>query len=386
VNRAYYGWLAGSTLSVFGDTALFFALGWAATGLGAHIAALVLTGFTLPRAVLLLLGGVLGDRIGPRRLLLGCSATVASCCFLLAMTVAAQGVSAGLLVATAVVVGTVDSFALPAAGVLPRLFVSDDQLPRAMALRTSAAQIVRLAGGPVSGVLVATVGLVGALLLDGVTFAVEFAVLLALRPPYDVPPRGERRSIARDALDGLRVAVGDPVLRVILAVVALVAAFVLPVTSLCVPLLARSQGWSAGQAGLVLAGNVAGGLLVAVLVARFGTFARAGLAGGAGCLAASIGIAGLAVAPSVPVAIGAAAVLGIGVGFFTSHLAPVFVRHAPRSHLTRLQSLLSFAQTVPLIASTNALATLKVHHALAVAAGATALAALALLRREPVAR
>src|SRR5256885_5493364 len=47
-----------------------------------------------------------------------------------------RGVSAGLLLTTSVVVGTVDAFALPAAGVLPRLFVSDDQLPRAMALRS----------------------------------------------------------------------------------------------------------------------------------------------------------------------------------------------------------------------------------------------------------
>lgn len=50
MNRAYYGWLAGSTLSVFGDTALFFALGWAATGIGPRVAVLVLTGFTLPRS------------------------------------------------------------------------------------------------------------------------------------------------------------------------------------------------------------------------------------------------------------------------------------------------------------------------------------------------
>src|SRR6185503_13435563 len=83
-----------------GEAALFFALGWAATGIGAHVAALVLTGFTLPRAVFLLLGGVLGDRIGPRRLLLACTAIVGSCCFLLAVAVGIRGVSAGLLLTT----------------------------------------------------------------------------------------------------------------------------------------------------------------------------------------------------------------------------------------------------------------------------------------------
>ncbi|MFG1907391.1 MFS transporter [Kribbella sp. NPDC048928] len=380
MNRTYYGWLAGSTLSVLGDTALYFALGWAATGIGPQVAALVLTGFTLPRAVLLLLGGVLGDRIGPRRLLLACTAIVGACCFLLALVVGIRGVSAGLLLATSITVGTVDAFALPAAGVLARLFVPDDQLPRAMAMQTSASQVMRLAGGPFSGVLVATVGLVGALVLDGLTFAVQFFVLLILRPPYDVPPQSERPSMVRAALDGLRVAIGDPVLRMVLGVVALVAAFVLPVTSLCVPLLARSHAWTAGQAGFVVAGNVCGSLLVTVLVARFGTFARAGLAGGVGCLLGAVGIAGLALAPSVPAAVGATLVQGLGVGLFASHLAPVFVRSTPRSHLTRLQSLLSLVQTVPLIASTNLLATLDVRHALAVAAAATALAGVSLLR------
>ncbi|MFD3404260.1 MFS transporter [Kribbella sp. NPDC058693] len=381
MTRSYYGWLAGSTLSVLGDTALFFALGWAATGIGPRVAALVLTGFTLPRAVLLLLGGVLGDRIGPRRLLLACSAIVGTCCFLLAVVVGIHGVSAGLLVTTAVVVGTVDAFALPAAGVLPRLFVPDEQLPQAMALRTSATQLITLAGGPVSGLLVVAVGLVGALVLDGLTFAVQFLVLLMLRPPYDVspvPPLG--RSLVREALDGLRVAAGDPVLRMVLAVVALVAAFVLPVTSLCVPLLARSHGWAAGQAGFVVAGNVCGGLVVTILVARFGTFDRAGLAGGVGCLLAAVAILGLVLAPSAASAVGATVVQGVGVGLFTSHLAPVFVRSTPRSHLTRLQSLLSLVQTVPLIVSTNLLAALGIHHALMLAAAATALAGLLLLR------
>ncbi len=346
----------------------------------------MLTGFTLPRAVLLLLGGVLGDRIGPRRLLLACTAIVGSCCFLLAVAVGIRGVSAGLLLTTAVVVGTVDAFALPAAGALPRLFVPDDQLPRAMALRTSATQLITLAGGPISGLLVATVGLVGALMLDGLTFAVQFVVLLMLRPPYDVMPQRNRPSVIRDAMDGLRIAVSDPVLRMILAVVALVAAFVLPVTSLCVPLLARSHGWTAGQAGFVVAGNIAGGLLVTVLVARFGTFTRAELTGGLGCLLAALGIATLALAPTVPAAIGATLTQGIGIGLFTSHLAPLFIRSTPRSHLTRLQSLLSLAQTVPLIASTNLLATLPIHQALTLTAIATALAGLIVLKLNPSAR
>ena len=381
MNRSYYGWLAGSTLSAFGDSALFFALGWAATGIAPHLAGLVLTAFTLPRAVLLLLGGVLGDRWGPRRMLLVCSAVVGVCCFSLAAV--ASEITAGLLLVTAAVVGTVDAFALPAAGALPRLFVREEELPRAMALRTSITQVVTLGGGPVSGVLVAAVGLVGALVVDGLTFAVEFAVLLAIRPPYVVSPQ-VTRSVVRDAMDGVRVAWRDPVLRIVLLVVALVAAFVLPMRSLCVPLLARAHGWTASETGLVVGASVAGGLVVTLLVARFGTFARAGMAGGVGCLLAAGAIAVLGMATSVGLAVGATVVQGVGVGVFTSHIAPVFVRSTPRSHLTRLQSLLSLAQTIPLLGSINLLAALDIRSALVLAAASTAVAGVALLRLEPV--
>jgi hypothetical protein len=286
---------------------------------------------------------------------------------------------------TAAVVGTIDAFALPAAGVLPRLFVHDDDLPKAMALRTSATQIITLAGGPVSGLLVTTIGLPGTLLVDATTFTLQFAVLLLLKPPYDVPPQpqttsGRGEGFVGEVVDGVRVAWRDPVLRLVLVVVGVVAAFVLPVTSLCVPLIGRANGWTAGHTGLVVGGSVAGSLLVTVVVARCGTYRRPGHAAALGCLLAAAGITGLAIAPSVA----ATVVQGLGVGLFTSHLAPVFVRSTPRSYLTRLQSLLSLVQTVPLLASTNLLASLNLTHALTLSAAATACAAVLLLRLEPV--
>ena len=112
----------------------------------------------------------------------------------------------------------------------------------------------------------------------------------------------------------------------------------------------------------------------------FGTFDRAERTGGVGCLLAAVGISVLALAPSVPMAVGATLLQGVGIGLLTSHLAPVFVRSTPKSHLTRLQSLLSLVQTVPLIVSMNLLATLDVRHALILAAATTALAGLMLLR------
>ncbi|MDX6283929.1 MAG: hypothetical protein QOH03_5000 [Kribbellaceae bacterium] len=386
MTRAFYGWLAGATLSTFGDATLFFALGWAASALGPHVTGLVLTGFTLPRAVLLIAGGVLGDRWGPRRVLLTCYSLLAVLTLLLVLAFNLTGTTATLLLLTAAVIGTVDAFALPAAGAFPRLFADDATLPKAMALRTSSQQVVTLAAGPLGGLLVAAVGLVGALLVDSVTFLVAFAILLVIKPVFSTQA-SQGGSVVRDALDGIRLAWSEPVIRALLLTVGLTAAFVLPVTSLCVPLLARSQGWPASQAGLIVGATVVGSLLVTLVVARGGGFALPGAAAAFGCLVAAGGIAGLALSSVGYAAVSSAFVQGIGVGLFTSHLAPLFVASTPRSHLTRLQSLLSLAQTLPLVASMNLLggvASTGARGAVLTCAAGTALAGATLLSSRSV--
>lgn len=68
---ATYGiWLTGSLISQLSDSALYFGLGWAASASGGSAAGLVLSAITLPRAALLLVGGVVGDRAGARKVMI----------------------------------------------------------------------------------------------------------------------------------------------------------------------------------------------------------------------------------------------------------------------------------------------------------------------------
>jgi hypothetical protein len=60
--------LAAYTASVTGDVVYFLALSWSATRMaGASQAGLVVAASALPRAIFMLVGGVVADRFGPRR-------------------------------------------------------------------------------------------------------------------------------------------------------------------------------------------------------------------------------------------------------------------------------------------------------------------------------
>jgi hypothetical protein len=181
-------------------------------------------------------------------------------------------------------------------------------------------------------------------------------------------PAAARTSVIQDAASGVRFILADPSLRTLLAATGLFAAFLLPMISLCVPLLVRAHHWSSSVAGLTLGASACGGLALSLLIARLGTFPRTGLVTGVGPLVAAAGMAGVALATTAPVTFVSAVIQGIGTGLFTSHLGPLFMTRASKTHLARAQSMLVLVQTIPLLFSNNIVAAIAAH------AGATAAA------------
>lgn len=332
--------------------------------------ALVLTAITLPRTLLLLLGGAVGDRFGARRVMITGDAVMLTATLVLAMVGPRLGASPWLLVMVAVVIGTVDAFYLPATGSMPRRLVGKEQLPRALAVQQAGGQIASLLGAPAGAVLVAAAGLTGAAIADAGTFAIVLVVLVCVRPAFDVEraPRGE--GLLAGVADGVRVAVGDPVLRPALLLTAAAAGFLLPVVSLLNPLLAREHGWSAGAAGLVTGGQSLGVIAVALVVSRRGTMDRIGRGAALGLCVSAPGITAVALADTVAVAVAGGIVLGAGSGMFACHIGPLVLTNTPDSHLARMQALLVLVQSLALVVGNNALG------ALADAQGATLAAAV----------
>ncbi|GAA1257708.1 MFS transporter [Oryzihumus leptocrescens] len=188
--------------------------------------------------------------------------------------------------------------------------------------------------------------------------------------------------------DDLGLAWGAPTLRAALGSVSLVATFLLPVSSLCVPLLARAHGWSAVTGGVLVGATVAGALSVTLLVARRGASGQPMLVAGSGLLVAGSGILGVAWSPWEGVAVVGALVQGVGTALFTSRVGPILLGSAPRTHLARVQSLLVLVQAAPLVVAMPLLGSLAAWAGAGAAtttcaAGTAAAGVLLLQQRRP---
>ncbi len=358
LSRAWLAFLAASTLSQLGNSVLWFALGWAAASHGGQVAALVLTASGLPRLLLVLVGGSVADRVGARRLLLWTESVMVMVCLVLAGGLHTTGPMPWLLAAAGLASGMVSAFSLPALGSMPRRLVDDSALPHAMALRQGLGQAVLLAGAPLGGILVVTVGLPAIAIADAVCFAVVLAVVAMIRSGRRVGP--SVGSFWRSLSDGARVVARTHGLAGALVLTGAVAAVVLPVSSLLVPLLGLASGWGAGITGVVVGAQAAGSIGAALVVARTGTARRTGRAVALGLAAAAGGVAVVASGGGGAMALtaGAAVIIGAGTGIAVAHLGPFVLGSAPRTHLARVQAWTALAQLAPVVVSNNLLGTL----------------------------
>ncbi|MFV2100991.1 MFS transporter [Micromonospora sp. LOL_024] len=401
----YWAWLGGTASSLVGVQAMAFAMGWVAAGRGGSFAALVLTAITLPRVLLLLVGGAVADRVGAWPVMVGSDAAMILVMVALAGAVWSSSDPRLPLLLTAMAIGIVDAFYLPSTGSVPRLLVSPVALARAMSARHLAGQLALFAGPPVGSLILVAAGLAGVAVANAATFLVMLCVLLALRPrgggaePAADRPADHRAesngAVWRAALDGLRLAWRHRTLRPALVVTGVAAGFLLPVSSLLVPLLGRDRAWSSQGAGSVVAAVALGTATVAVTVLVRGASSHPGRAAPAGLLVAAAGVALLVASGSTALvvggwplaAVGAGVVVGAGSGLFATHVGPLILAAAPVTHLARVQSVLVLVQSLALLLTVNALGWLAgIVGAAAVlggCAGALAVTGTAALVRRP---
>ncbi|GAA0607823.1 MFS transporter [Kribbella sandramycini] len=344
----YWIWLFGAAVSLLGDLTITFAIGWSASKHGGSVAGLILLLAAAPRAALLLIGGAIGDRFGaPRVLLASCTAMFVVTAALVPATLAA-GEPVWLLVCLALVVGVIDAFFLPSSRSMPRLLVPPQQVPRALASFQVVGVVFAVTGTAVGGVLVTWAGLTAAAGFDAITFGIMIIVLILLRKTV-APPGQMVTGILRSIGDGVQMAFGRPLTRALLITMTVAAGLLMPLDALLFPLLARSHGWNAATAGLLVASRSLGVGIIALRILLRGAFPRPGIFAAVGLIVAAAGLFGLSVFEPLPLAFAAGVLSGIGVGTFTGHVLPLLMNSVEREYQSRLQSVVVLCQNLALV-------------------------------------
>jgi len=275
LRRRDFGLLwAGGLISETGDWFLLVGLPvWVlqVTGSSLVTATVFLVGL-LPGLVVGPLAGVLVDRWDRRRTLVAVS--LAQAAFLLPL-LAVDGrhrlwVVYLVMAAEAALAQLND----PARNALVPTLVARDDLVGANALIGLNANLARLAGSPLGGLLVELAGLPGLVIGDAVSFLVGAALLgLVRRPPRAEPAQPREVSTAPappgvvgEWVDGLRVTLGDRGLRWGLVVNGLAAVAQGIFTVLFVLFVTRELGGDGADVGLLRGVQAIGGLLGGLVV------------------------------------------------------------------------------------------------------------------------
>ncbi|GGR17350.1 MFS transporter [Streptomyces roseolus] len=307
--------LGAYTASTLGDSVFCLALSWAAVSGGTPAqAGLVMAVAAVPRALLMLFGGVIADRFGPRRVVLASDTVRCLVTLGLAATLFLASPGLGALAAVALVFGTVDALFLPAVGALPPRIADRDQLARVQGMRGIAHRTGTVVGAPLGGLAVAVGGTANAFAVAGALFACSLPLLAALRlrplPREDAPDGTAPRGLA----DGLRHLRGHPVLGPLMLVVLLSDLGFTGPLNVGLAVLAEQRGWGASGIGWVLAGFGVGAGAASLLLTVRGHVPRTGLVMGWTMVIGAVAIGALAHLPQLALAVLTALTVGLFAG------------------------------------------------------------------------
>lgn len=181
-------WL-GQLASIVGDGIFFTALSWqvlvmtgSATAMG-----LVLMAATVPKLILVLIGGALADRVPRKLIVLWSDAGRGAIMLMIALLGWAGILQLWHLIVQALLFGIIDGFFDPAVLSLTPELVEKEDLTSANSLITFSQTISQLLSPALGALLVALIATSGAFFVDALTFFVSVLFLIFVRIPARSP-------------------------------------------------------------------------------------------------------------------------------------------------------------------------------------------------------
>ena len=285
-NRNFRLLFGGSTISSLGDQFTLVALPWLVLKLTGDPAALglVLAAMALPRAVFMLIGGAVVDRMSPRRVLLGARGINALLVSVLATLVLLGAMQMWMVYAIALGIGLSTAFAYPAgSAILPQL-MQPQELQPANALFMGMRQLSMFAGPALAGLVISmgahagagqrladATGLGLAFSIDAASFLFSLGSLLLIRVHSDFQPHPSTGSVLANVASGIRTIWADLPLRAFILYAAVVSVFVGGPIQVGLPVLADTRlDLGAASLGILMTAN-GGGMLLGSFASGFAT-------------------------------------------------------------------------------------------------------------------
>ena len=340
-DRKVHAWIVARGLSDLGDTVWLIALAWTAVHVAGPAQAGLLVGLgTLPRAALMLFGGVFADRWDNRRtVLLANLARVAVLVVGVALLSFVAGHTFAILAGVALAFGVADALHNPAASTMARQMVRPDDIRPLMAVFQTVSRLARLAGASIGGVLAAAFDVRVAMLVDALSFALIGLVYALWMHPRFPRVLSTGTSWRRDLAGGLGYLRRTPAVRSLVVAISGLNLFVGPALAVGLALRVTHEHWGAHTLGVLEACVGAGAAAGAIGAARWNT-ARPALVGFVILVAQGVGIAALGFGDRVFVG-AAAAFVGVTAGAASTYISALFMLTVDETFLGRMGSVTS---------------------------------------------
>lgn len=353
-------WL-GETVSLFGDQFYIVALPWLVfemTGSSLVFGTLLMAG-GIPRAVLMLLGGVMTDRFSPRSVMIVSNLLRLIITVILILVIASQAAQLWMLFVIAICFGAVDAFFHPAYRAMMPLIVNETHLQASNSVMLGSTQFISIAGPGIAGVLVGSIGVLLSFVFDAFTFLFTSITLLLMRPPA-APAKTAAAGQAGGSILGeisemLRFVLQNPPLRTLLLIIAAVNLLFtgpLVVGTATLGNVRFAEG-SAAFGAMLSAFSI--GMLTGTLVAGAVRTNKAGLISLLLVAAEGVIMIGVAYAPTLVIACGLWVLIGFGAGFGNVSVITLTQKLVTKAMMGRFMSLVALAE-VGLAPISNALA------------------------------
>ncbi|MEU3980556.1 MFS transporter [Streptomyces sp. NPDC026672] len=338
-------YLLSHGLSLLGNTVASIALPWLVlqrTGDAAAVGLVAAAG-AVPLLLSAVLGGVLIDRFGRRRMSVGADLASALCVAALPVV---DGLS-GLTLTWFVVLGVAGAL-IDVPGMTAREALAPDvaeaagvDMSRLAGLRESVGGGVVILAPAAAGGLIVLVDPSTVLWLTAACSALAGLVTLTLpgRLGRRPAPSGEKPAgLWADVRNGVGVLRGDRTLATVIVVAAASVAVLAPLQNLVLPVYLVGEN-SPGGFGLVVSCLAVGGIVGAGVYSAIGGKLPRRTVFVVSQLVSMVGVAGLALLPPVPVLVAAAVVAGVGAGPLPALFLVLVTERTPESALGRVLGL-----------------------------------------------